>query len=136
MHACAWWELGKTMMTSGKDADLKTQALAVTSPQAPQSLSARTAARCLLGVASLIARTWDNEVMRRTFADLVRYDAAWESNFGRLPSVNGHVSEPMRMLATVARGFLPLAGVENMRAALSFWATEDDPRIWQSVTDA
>lgn len=124
------------MMTTGKDADLKSRAAAVTSPNAPQSLSARTAARCLLGVVSLIARTWDNDVMRRTCAELVRYDEAWGSSFGRLPSVNGHVTEPMRMLSTVARGFLPLAGVDNLRAALSFWATEEDPRIWQSVTDA
>ena len=123
------------MMTTS-DPDLKALALAVTTPNAPQALSARTAARCLLGVVSLIARQWDADTMRATCAELVRHEPAWQSSFGRLPMTNGHVSDPMRMLSVIARGILPLAGVENLRAALSFWATEEDPCIWQSVTEA
>jgi hypothetical protein len=115
--------------------DLRARASVVTAgPAALERLSARTCARCLMGVISLISRRWTTDMMQRTCAELVRFDAAWGSSFGRLPiDASGTPSEPMQLLAVVARSLLPLAGADNVRAALSFWATEDDVGAWTSV---
>ena len=55
-------------------------------------------------------------------------------DFGRLPTgVNGIVSEPVALIASVARPLRNLCGENNLRAALSFWATEDDPGVWNQI---
>lgn len=114
--------------------DLRSRASVVTStPAAAEKLSARTCARCMMGVISLVSRRWTSDLMQRTCAELVRDDLVWESSFGRLPMVNGLVSEPIQLIAVVARSLLPIAGADNVRAALSFWATEDDVGVWTSV---
>lgn len=114
--------------------DLRDRAQSVTTEPTDQvSMSARTAAACLSGIVGLIARRWTIDVMQRTCAELARHQIAWESSLGRLPVVNGIVSEPMQLVAVVARSILPLAGVANLRAALSFWASEDDPAVWNTV---
>jgi len=101
-----------------------------------EKLSARTAARCLMGVVSLVARRWTMDEMQRTCAELVRSEKVWETSFGLLPlEPNGIPSERTQLIAVVARSLLPLAGPENVRAALSFWATETDPGVWTSLVD-
>lgn len=114
--------------------DLRNRAQMVAAPSS-QSLSARTAARCLSGVVSVMTRRWSVDLMQRTCAELVRHDEAWATQLGRLPHENGLVSEAMQLLAAIARGILPLAGEDNLRAALSFWATETDPRVWLSIAE-
>lgn len=120
-----------------KDAidDLRSRAQSVTSAPADGtgSMSPRTAAACLSGIVGLIARRWTTDEMQRTCADLVRFDPAWATSFGRLPHKNGIVSEQIMLVAVVARSLFPLAGAENLRAALAFWASEDDPAAWQSI---
>lgn len=117
--------------------DLRSRAVAVLRPDVAGQMSARTAARCLSGVVNLIAQRWGVLPMHRACADLARHDAAWRTSFAQLPTdAGGHVAEPVQLLAVVARGILSLAGAENMRAALSFWASERDPAIWASVADA
>jgi hypothetical protein len=103
-------------------------------PAAAERLSARTCARCLMGVVSLISRRWTVDDMQRTCAELVRFDDAWTTSFGRVPlERNGMPSEQTQLLVVVARALLPLAGADHVRAALSFWATESDPGVWTSL---
>jgi hypothetical protein len=114
--------------------DLRERAVAVMRPDASAAMSARTTARCLSGVVGLVARRWGTMAMHQACAALVRHDDAWRSSFGKLPADGtGAVSEAVEMIAVVARGILPIAGTDHMRAALSFWATETDPAIWTSV---
>ena len=114
--------------------DLRTRAESVicASSEAP-TMSARTAARCLSGICGLISRRWTVDDMQRTCAELARHERAWSTSFGDLPHKNGVVCEATQLLSCVARGLLPLAGVDGVRAALSFWAVETDPAVWQSV---
>lgn len=114
--------------------DLRSRAVNVTAtPATAEKLSARTCARCLMGVVSLISRRWTSDIMQKTCAELVRCEDAWATKFGKMPMVNGLVSEPTQLIAVVARSLLPIAGADNVRAALSFWATEDDVGVWTSV---
>jgi hypothetical protein len=116
-------------------ADLRTRARAVTAPSADVRMSARAAAACLSGVIALVSKRWSVDVMQRACAELVRHDAAWKTSFGNLPrGASGAVAEPVEMIAVVARGILPLACEDSMRAALAFWASESDPAEWQRVT--
>lgn len=123
------------MMTTKETVDMQALAQTVIAPAAPQSLSARTAARCLMGVVRMISLTYGDAVMRSTCSDLVQHAPAWDSSLARLPNTDGKVTDAMTMLAVISRGLLPLTGAANLRAALSFWAVEEDPRIWQSVAE-
>jgi hypothetical protein len=96
-------------------------------------MSSRTAAQCLSGVVSLIAQRFGAARMQAACAELVRFDQAWTTSFGVLPCADGYVAEPIELLATVARGLLPLAGASALRAALSYWATESDPAAWMNL---
>lgn len=115
--------------------DLRTLAASVLHADvASPQMSARTAARCLSGIVNLVAQRWGVPVMQKACADLVRYEPAWSSSFGQLPNEGtGYVPEPVQLVAVVARGILTLAGADRMRAALSFWASENDPAVWTSV---
>lgn len=114
--------------------DLRSRAESVVhaSAEAP-ALNARTAARCLAGICGLISNRWSVDEMQRTCAALARHERAWATSFGDLPRDNGSVSDATQLVACVARGLLPLAGAGGVRAALSFWAVETDPAVWQSV---
>lgn len=110
--------------------DLREQAAAVMGTPTG-TVSARQAAAVLSGICGLIARRWSVDEMQRTCAELARLQPL---NFGRLPTTaTGVVTEPMALLATVARSLRPLAGEHNLRAALSFWATEDNPAVWDQI---
>ena len=114
--------------------DLRDRAAAVVQPgEAAQAISPRAAAKCMVGIVRLVARRWTPDEMQRTCAELARHDAGWATSLGMLPHKNGVVSEQTQLIAAVARGLLPLAGVEGVRAALSFWASEDDPSIMSDV---
>lgn len=115
--------------------DLRSRAEAVmTSPTTVgESMTARTAARVLHGIMSLVARRWSVDEMQRTCAVLVRHNDAWTTRFGLLPHDGGAVSEPTQLIAVVCRGLVPLAGSDNLRSALSFWATESDPGVWSEL---
>lgn len=116
--------------------DLRERAVAVMRPDcAPAAMSARQAARCLSGVVALIVRQWSVGDMQRACAELVRHEPAWRTSFGQLPTGDdGAVAEPVVLLAVVARGVLSLAGADNTRDALAFWASESDPAVWTLVT--
>lgn len=116
--------------------DLLDRARAVTDATGPAvRMSPREVARCLSGVVSLVARRWSVDTMQRACAEIVRCEAAWRTNFRVLPmTAEGRVPPELEMIAVIARGILPLAGAESMRAALSFWAVETDAATWQSVT--
>lgn len=116
-------------------ADLRSLATAVNDHGgAPTRLSARTAARCLFGVVRLTAARFGQDAMQRACAGLARSREAWQSGLAKLPlRHDGTVDEPVQLLAAVALGVLPLAGAANVRAALSFWACEDDASVMQRV---
>lgn len=114
--------------------DLRARATDVVSG-AEARMSARTAARCLSGVIAHVVRSSTLDTMQRACAELVRCEASWSTGFRVLPPpVRGDVDQAVNLIAVVARGMLELAGVDGLRAALSFWATEDDPGVWQQVT--
>lgn len=113
--------------------DLLSRAQAVSQGQI-EPMSARSAACALLGVMNLISQRFGVDLMQRACADLVRCEASWATKLGTLPrGEDGRVPEPVAMLAVGARGMLPLAGPVNLRAALSFWASENNHAVWQSV---
>lgn len=128
------------MRTTGYNpqiSDLRELAVAVVRDAAlpTPEMSARTAARCLSGVVNLIAQRWSVSEMQLACGMLARHRAAWTTQFGQLPTGDaGDVRESVQLLAVIARGILPLAGVANMRAALAFWACESDPAVWSTVT--
>jgi len=118
-------------------ADVRHLARLVSDRSTDRQMSARGAACCLYGAISLVADRHGMDAAQRSCADIVRCDAAWSSSFGTLPrGPDGIVPDPIRMIATMARGVLPLAGPDRTRAALAFWAVEDDPAAWQRVTEA
>ncbi len=114
--------------------DLRASAQSVTAAPAADtgSMSARTTAACLTGIVGLVSRRFSVDVMQRACADLSRHSC--ETSFRELPAGHdGVVPEPVQLIAVVARSLLPIAGVKNLRAALAFWASEDDPAVWQSL---
>lgn len=126
------------MLLHWKDdiADLKNRAAAVmAAPEGSERMSARTAAAVLAGICGLISRRWTTDHMQRTCAELARFEPTWASSFGRLPTdaQTRLVTEATQLLAAVARAVLPLAGADNLRAALSFWASENDPSVWTQI---
>lgn len=115
--------------------DLRGQARAVLTapPSSSGAMSARTAAACLSGIVGMVSRRWSVDIMQRVCADLARHVVA-QGGFGQLPAGHdGVVSEPIQLIAVVSRSLLVLAGAENLRAALAFWASEDDPAVWNQV---
>lgn len=112
--------------------DLKERAAAVLAAPADGAVvSARQAAAILSGVCGLVSRRWNVDTMQRACAELARLEPL---NFGCLPTGHdGRVSEATTLIAVVARSVRPLAGEANLRAALSFWACEDDPAVWNQI---
>lgn len=111
--------------------DLRGQAAAVMAQSDDQSVSARQAAAILSGVCGLVARRTSVDEMQRTCAQLARMAPLC---FGRLPTDHtGRVTEAMALVAATARAILPLAGESNLKAALAFWASEDDPAVWNQI---
>lgn len=114
--------------------DLRSRAeLVVRAGVESPAISARAAAKCLMGICSLVSRRFSVETMQRTCALLARDDRAWASGLAVLPFTNGRVAEATQLIACVAHGLIPLAGADGVRAALSFWAVEDNPAVWQDV---
>lgn len=105
----------------------------VAPPARNDRLTAREAAYALAGVMSWIHHVSGVDVMQRAAASVARHDAAWKSDLARLPHDGGRVDKDVALIATVARGLLDLAGETNLRSAMSFWATETDPSVWQSL---
>lgn len=93
-------------------------------------LSARATVVCLFGVIHMVSTMFGVDAMQRACADLVRCPVAWSSMLARLPHGAGSAAT---VIAHMARGVVTLSGTANMRAALSFWATEDDPAVWQRI---
>lgn len=117
--------------------DLKSRAQAVlTAPATKDLVSPRAAAACLSGIVGLVSRRFSLDVAQRTCAELVRSERSWETSFGALPHQNGYYSEATQLIACVARSLLPICGAANLRAALAFWASEDDVSVWQNVAAA
>jgi hypothetical protein len=116
-------------------ADLRSRAENVfpTASLGDAKLTSLAAARCLHGIVRLVARRWTVDEMQRTCAELVRCDLAWQTSMGVLPHTHGVVSEQTQLIASVVAGILPLASVNAVRDAVSFWATEDDPAVWSAV---
>ncbi len=113
---------------------IRTLASAVNERSPEQRMSARTAARALFGPVGLASARHGVDAMQRACAELVACKAAWTTKFGTLPrDATGRVSEPIALIASMARGLLPLAGVDHLRSALAFWASEDDPARWQEM---
>ena len=117
--------------------DLRARARDVITPTTRQAEQARSVAQCLSGVVGLAARRYSLEVTQRACADLALDPRAWETSLGNLPKgADGRVAAPVELIAAAARGFVPLAGVDCLRTALAFWASENDPAVWMSLSAA
>lgn len=101
---------------------------------APQGLGAREVARVLSGVTSVIARRHGVEAMQRACAELVLDPTAIASGLAVLPrGLDGVLDPAVEMIGVVSRGLLHGSSTDAVRAALSFWACESDPSVWQEV---
>lgn len=96
-------------------------------------LAPAEAAHALAGIVSWLARQYSDEEMRAACVALANYDAAWTSSLAKLPHCGGVIPQAVALLAVVCRGLIEITGVESLRAALSFWATETDPSEWQRL---
>lgn len=113
--------------------DLRSQAAAVIAAPAADggSVSARQAAAILAGICGFVARRSSVDAMQQACATLARMKVM---DFGKLPTgFDGRVAEEISLIASVARSVRSLAGDDAVRAALAFWASEDDPAIWNQV---
>lgn len=113
--------------------DLRSLALAVDVSPPGDRLSARGAARCLLGVVHMVADRFGQDIMQRACADLARYDPAWSTGLRTLPIAWSEGGEAIRFLAAMARGILEAAGPDITRSALAFWASSDPVSAWDRV---
>lgn len=97
---------------------------------------AGAAAARLFGVVRAACRDHGMEAVRQGCSLLARSDGAWRPPLVTLP-YHDHpgVDESVRRIASFAAGLLNLHGAEAVRAALAFWATEEDPARWQIVID-
>lgn len=99
-----------------------------------ETLSARSTTKALSGAVAYVANRYGRDAMQRACVDLVRHQASWRTSFGKLPiSHQGTAPEPIAVIAALCRGILPLAGARNLKSALSFWASEDDPSVISTV---
>lgn len=114
--------------------NLAQQVIAALATAPPPTLSARGAAICMMGVFRLAVSTYGIEDAQRACVDLVRHRAAWASRFGNLPrGGDGSVPTPVAMLAIGVRGIMAIAGPDNLRAAMAFWACEEDTAALQRL---
>lgn len=97
--------------------------------------TARDATRALVGVAGWVSRKTSLPVMRRAMGTLALYAPAWDpiSPLRALPVVNGYCDEHVVLIASVASTLVPFFGASSIRAAMAFWATEDDAAVWQAI---
>jgi len=123
--------------------DLRARAQRVTTLGVPAAstpaIDARTAAKILSGIVSHVARTWSVDVMQAACAVLVRNEPTWDPArpaLISLPHEGGAVPEPIKLIAVVAHGLMPIAGPGVVRDALSFWATEDDHAVWTRIVES
>lgn len=92
-----------------------------------RSMSASEAAHALVGVVSFVTAKYGKDRMQRACADLAR-QKDW-----KLITTS---SNENALIACVVHGLRELAGETNVRAALSFWAVENDPCVWQMLLSA
>jgi len=114
------------MLTSTSEGLSRLRALAAAVYEAADAtapMSARTAAQCLSGAVRLLGMQYGIDQMRTACGAIVAHESAWSTSLRSLPNGDG---APVLALAIIARGVLPLAGPENTRAALAFWACETD----------
>lgn len=98
----------------------------------PGQLTSREAALALQGVMSWIARAAGTDRMHATAGELATHDPAWSSSFRDLPLNGvGEPSEHVQLVAAVCRGLLEVTSAQNLRDALSFWASERSPENWR-----
>lgn len=99
-----------------------------------RALTARDAARAMIGVAGWVARRVGVDAMQERMSLLVRHEPAWETNLHDMPvGYDGRVDEYVALIAVVVSGLLPLFGVARVRSAMAFWATERDSSVWQQI---
>lgn len=119
------------MLTTHEINELRKRAQAVIANEpGGNRLSPRATARCLSGIVRLAATKHGTDTMRRSCANLVADPHAWWP----LEADPTEVGKATQMIVTAASGLLSLAGMDGMRAALAFWASETDPAEWQRVT--
>jgi len=106
-------------------------------PVTTHALTAREAARALVGVVGWVSRQTDVLTMQEAMAALARHTPAWEHNFASFPiRHDGLVDRNVALIACVCSGLVRLFGARSLRSAVAFWATETDAAVWQTVAEA
>ena len=97
--------------------------------------SARDAARALVGIAGWLTRAKSLPAMQKAMGELAAYAPAWDPTapLRALPVVHGRVDEAVVALAAVSSSLVPFFGAKSLRAAMAFWATENDASVWQAM---
>jgi len=109
------------MLTAEQLHDLHRRADAVTLPSAGP-FCARTAARLLSGT-HFLTSAWGPPAMQAACARLAQGEITQTDEL------------PISILSAAVRGLLLVFSVEHVRAALAFWASENDPAVWRAVTE-
>jgi hypothetical protein len=119
------------MLTSHDLNHLRSLAAPVNQPQPGKAtLGAKGAACALSGVVRLVTTKHGLGVMQRSCAKL----ALLGTPVG--PAPGEATGEATELLAAAADGLAAVAGRDNARAALAFWACETDPAVWRDVAAA
>jgi hypothetical protein len=119
-------------------ANLRSRAEAVyTSSPARVGFGAREVARILSGVAHTCARRFGTERMQRACAVLVLDERVWSSCLAVIPrEEDGTIDPAIEMFVVIGRGVMGAASLDTLSSALSFWASESDPTVWQEIAQA
>lgn len=119
------------MLTSHDLNHLRSLAAPVNQPQPGKAtLGAKGVACAIFGVVRLVATKHGLGVMQRSCAKLALLGAPVASAPG---DATGEATE---LLAAAVDGLATVAGRDNARAALAFWACETDPAVWRDVAAA
>ncbi len=120
------------MLTSHDLNHLRSLAAPVNQPQPGKAtLGSRGAATALSGVIRLVVIHAGQDVMQRACARLARSRVGWTDLTG-----DARLDHAAALLVAAAEGVAAIAGYDNVRAALAFWACETDPAVWRDVAAA
>lgn len=124
-----------SMWKNGEMDDLLARAADVAAAPAARRdcMSASEAACALAGIVAHISTTRGHAELQRAAAQLARSEHAWATALRDAPTRQGLADESSALLMVVCRGLVEMAGVDHLRAALSWWATESDPAVWRQI---
>jgi hypothetical protein len=75
--------------------------------------------------------------MQRACAVLALDERVWSSCLAVIPrEEDGTIDPAIEMFVVIGRGVMGAASLDTLSSALSFWASESDPTVWQEIAQA